>query len=126
MNSLSAFLSILFEARKQAHIYHLQVKGLGSYAAHKALNEFYDGLLDLIDGLAESAQGKYGIITGYTNAFEVKDLNTIQDALLFIQELAILVETERATIPQDSFIQNQVDELVALLYSTVYKLQNLQ
>ena len=126
MNSLASFLSRLFEARKQAHIYHLQVKGLGSYAAHKALNEFYDGLLDLIDGLAESAQGKYGIITGYTNAFEVKDLNNIQDALLFVQELAILVETERATIPQDSYIQNQIDELVALLYSTVYKLQNLQ
>jgi DNA-binding ferritin-like protein len=126
MNSLASFLSILFEVRKQAHIYHLQVKGLGSYAAHKALNEFYDGLLDLIDGLAESSQGKYGIITGYTNAFEVKDLNNIQDALLFIQKLAILVETERATIPQDSYIQNQIDELVALLYSTVYKLQNLQ
>ena len=126
MNSPASFLSILFETRKQAHIYHLQVKGLGSYAAHKALNEFYDGLLDLIDGLAESSQGKYGIITGYTNAFEVKDLNNIQDALLFIQELAILVETERATIPQDSYIQNQIDELVALLYSTVYKLQNLQ
>ena len=86
----------------------------------------YDELLELIDGLAESSQGKYGIITGYTNAFEVKDLNNIQDALLFIQELAIIVETERATIPQDTYIQNQIDEIVQLLYSTVYKLQNLQ
>lgn len=126
MNPLAAFLSILFEARKQAHIYHLQVKGLGALGAHQALNSFYDELVGLIDGLAESSQGKYGIITGYTNAFEIKDLNTVQDALFFIQELAAIVETERATIPQDSYIQNQVDEIVALLYSTVYKLQNLQ
>ena len=36
MNPLAAFLSILFEARKQAHIYHLQVKGLGSFEIGRA------------------------------------------------------------------------------------------
>ncbi len=40
---VSLFFSKLFESREMAHVYHLQVSGdEGSYAAHVALNSYYD------------------------------------------------------------------------------------
>jgi len=39
------------------HQLHLKVTGPGSFAAHKALNEFYDGMPNLVDAVAEQYQG---------------------------------------------------------------------
>jgi hypothetical protein len=72
------FFSKLFESREMAHVYHLQVKGdMGSFAAHTALGEYYNSVLELIDELIETYQGQYDIITGYdsidTSATSSKD-----------------------------------------------------
>ena len=61
---IGQFISTLMSARTQAHIFHLQTP---SFAAHTALNGFYDEIVGTIDGLVESYQGKYGIIEGYSN-----------------------------------------------------------
>jgi DNA-binding ferritin-like protein len=53
-NNFSSLISYLLHSRSQAHVFHLQVTGAGSYAAHKALNGYYDSIVDLIDGLVES------------------------------------------------------------------------
>ena len=52
-------IGIMFAGRTVTHIQHLKTK---SYAEHKALNEFYDGIIDLADGLAEATQGQYGLL----------------------------------------------------------------
>jgi hypothetical protein len=44
-------ISYLFYFQIQAHIFHLQTK---SFAEHKALNDFYDSIPDLIDSIVES------------------------------------------------------------------------
>ena len=54
-------IGIMFAGRTVTHIQHLKTK---SYAEHKALNEFYDEIIDLADGLAEATQGVW--ITRYT------------------------------------------------------------
>ena len=59
MNSPLRFIGRLFELRDAAHIEHLKTR---SFAAHSALNGFYDEILDLADGFVESYQGKYGIV----------------------------------------------------------------
>ena len=48
---MEQFISTLLAARQQAHIFHWQTS---SYATHKALNEFYDEFLELIDSLVET------------------------------------------------------------------------
>jgi hypothetical protein len=64
--SVVTFFSKLFESREMAHVYHLQVRGdEGSHAAHTALGEYYEGILDLIDTVIETYQGQYGIVDGY-------------------------------------------------------------
>ena len=121
---MANFISTLFSSRTQAHIFHLQVKGPGAFASHKALNDYYDGVIDLVDGIVESYQGRYGIITGYKGeSAYIEDTTKI---IQYFEALCMYVEKNRVSLVQDSYIQNQIDEVVALIESTKYKLVNLQ
>jgi DNA-binding ferritin-like protein len=119
---LGQFISTLFASRTQAHVFHLQTN---SFAAHKALNEYYDEIIGHADGIAESVQGKYGIITGYSN-IDLLEGNDCNEVIKYFTALEMYVERARQTMPQDSYIQNQIDEVVALIVSTIYKLKFLK
>ena len=121
---MASFVSTFFASRTQAHIFHLQVKGPGAYAAHIALQGYYEGILPLIDALVESFQGRYGIITGYK--CEGQWIENPTDAVKYFEALSMYIEKNRSTLPQDSYIQNQIDAFVELVESTKYKLINLQ
>jgi DNA-binding ferritin-like protein len=123
MDGIGLFLGTLMQSRTQAHVYHLQVQGMGSYAAHKALNKYYDNIVDLIDVIAEAYQGRYGIITGYKMADTIREDN---NARMYFDGLSKFVEAIRKQLPQDSYLQNEVDEVVKLIESTKYKLKFLQ
>jgi len=117
--------SLFFHSRTQAHVFHLRVKGPGSYAAHIALNAYYDEIIGLIDGLVESYQGKNGLI-------EFKDIDGIDNNAevgnilkYFIKLITALDKLRKAENLQDTWIQNQIDNVEELLYSTKYKLENL-
>ena len=117
------FFSKLFESREMAHIYHLTVKGEpGSHAAHKALQEYYEGILEFVDELIEVYQGQYGIIEGY-EVIDTKETKS-KDKISYFEELVEFVKTEKKCInPEDSHLLNIVDEAVALIYKTLYKLK---
>ena len=116
------FVSTLFASRTQAHIFHLQTP---SFAAHKVLNDYYDEIVGITDGLVESYQGKYGIITGYGN-IALQEYESCEAIIMFFETLCMYVEKSRTMICQDSYIQNQIDEIVALIKSTIYKLRFLK
>ena len=123
MEQFAKFVSTLFASRTQAHIFHLQTRGPGSLAKHEALNTYYDGIVGLVDGLIESTQGRYGIVRGYSSPSQFKEDD---QPLTYFQALCQYVETARKNVPQDSYIQNQIDEIVDLVEHTKYKLENLQ
>jgi DNA-binding ferritin-like protein len=123
MDGIGLLLGTLMQSRNQAHIYHLQVQGMGSYAAHKALNNYYEEIVDLVDSIAESYQGRYGIITGYKMADTIREDN---NARMYFDGLGKFVETVRKQLPQDSYLQNEIDEVVKLIETTKYKLKFLQ
>lgn len=120
------FFSKLFESREMAHIYHLQTKGDGSFAAHKALNDYYDNVLELIDSIIEIYQGQYEIVNGY----DVIDTQSTQskERIEYFTEFAQFIKDTRymALSKEDTHLQNIVDEIVALTYQTLYKLKNLK
>ena len=116
MNSPLKFIGRLFELRDAAHVEHLKTK---SFAAHSALNTFYDELLELADGFVESYQGKYGIVN-----IDIKPTKP-DNFLTFLQEFANYVESSRDVF-KDEFLKNQVDEISSLAYSTIYKLTYLK
>lgn len=114
-------ISLLLHSRNQIHILHLQTK---SYAEHKALNEYYDGIIDLVDGLVESYQGKYNILTGY-KSYDISDYKSPESTINYLKELYVKVEKLRKCC-DDSYIQNQIDNVCDLINSTLYKLRFLK
>jgi DNA-binding ferritin-like protein len=118
--------SILLHSQTQTHIYHLRVKGNGSYAAHKALQKYYESIDLLVDMLVESYQGKNGLV--YFDQVDELDNNaSIENILKYFDKLISIVDKLRKGKElEDSFIQNQIDAVVDLLYSTKYKLENLE
>jgi hypothetical protein len=120
---IASFVSTLFASRTQAHIFHFRCKGMGAGWMHKALNKYYDEILDLVDGFVESVQGRYGLLEGYKGGDQF--IEDVTKAVPYFEALCLYVEKNRGSLPQDSYIQNQVDEIVALIETTKYKLVNL-
>jgi hypothetical protein len=119
---IGQFISTLFASRTQAHIFHLQTD---SFAEHSALNAYYDEIVGITDGLVESYQGKYGIISGYGN-IALQEFQNCEGVIMYFETLCMYVEKSRQVLPQDTYIQNQIDEVVALINSTIYKLRFLK
>lgn len=108
------FASVMLHSITCAHMLHLKSR---SYAAHIALGEYYEGIDDLIDLWIEAYQGKYGLIDKYENQFEDHD-----NALEYMLMLNDYIVDKRYRLPEDSELQNIVDEMVALIDRTIYKL----
>jgi len=118
--------SLFFHSRTQAHIFHLGVKGPGSFAAHTALQEYYEGIVDLIDGLVETYQGKNGLIK-FQSVNSIDNNCDIKNIISYFEKLCVALNKLRKDSKlQDSWIQNDIDNIASLLYSTKYKLVNLQ
>lgn len=112
------FISQLHDSKQQAIVWHHQTT---SYAEHKALNNYYDEIVDKIDDLVESVSGVYGRPVGYS----VETLQNYKDNAqlqAYFKNLYGFVQKERKTIYQDSWIQNQIDEVAALIAKTSYLL----
>lgn len=111
---------LCFHARTTAHVLHLQTK---SYAEHKALGEFYDDIIPLADSFAETYQGEYGIITAYPTKYKMAS-----SGVMLMEELSKWIEDNRYSVcdTDDSHLQNIIDEMVALVRSTEYKLKFLK
>ena len=118
-------VSTLMASRDQAHIFHWQTKGPGSFAAHMALNAYYDAIPDMIDALVESYQGKHGIVKGYEPAEQFDEYST-ETTIKYFKALIAFVERIYAKFPkEDTNIINQLDDFKDLIYTTIYKLENL-
>ena len=117
----SEMISLMLHSRTQAHTLHLQTK---SYPEHMALNGYYDGIGDLVDGLVESYQGKYGIIESY-KSYDLVSYKSTENTIKYLQDLCKKIEGLRSCC-KDSYIQNQIDTVCELINSTLYKLRFLK
>ena len=111
----------ILHSQKQAHIFHLGTK---SFAEHMALNGYYSEIDELIDGIIESYQGKYGLLTNY-KSFKNQSYKNKNQVLKYFTSLLNMIEEKRDCC-DDSYIQNQIDTVQELIYSTMYKLKFLQ
>jgi len=114
-------MSILLHSRTQSHTLHLQTE---SYSEHKALQNYYEGIDGIVDGLVESFQGKYGIIKGY-KSMDLQEWKSTEDTVKYMKGLCEKV-IELRDCCEDSYIQNQIDTVCELINSTLYKLRFLK
>ena len=114
---VAEIVAIMMMSRTYSHLAHLKT---GSYAAHKALNEFYDDIVELCDDLAEAAQGQYGKLNVPFKQLEgnVSDpAEAISKQLEMIKELGDNCEEE--------YLCSILQEVMKLYRSTLYKLTQL-
>lgn len=120
----AAYVSELMNAAASFHKLHLKVTGVGSFAAHKALNELYDELPEHADALAEGFQGAAEVLLKY-NEVAPKTLNTVEDGLAYIRVLIEMVDSLQSKMPYSEIV-NELDTVKSTLNSAKYKLKFLK
>lgn len=116
----AACVSELMNAATSFHKLHLKVTGVGSYAAHKALNDLYDALPGHADDLAEGYQGAAETILKYSD-LAPRVLNTVDEGLGYIRDITEMVSGLQAKMPYSEIV-NDLDTIKSTLNSAKYKL----
>ena len=114
------FVGMLFLARDVVHSVHLNTR---SYAKHKALQKFYENIIDLTDSFAEAYQGRHGLIGSIGLQSAKKTTNVTE----FLQNQLEEIEEARYKVcaKDDAPLQNLIDGIIELYLSTLYKLRFL-
>lgn len=114
----SEFIAALLHSGTVAHFMHLSTD---SFAAHQALGDYYTQIIDLVDQYAEAFMGRYKQIKKWPEEF-----HNAKDPVEYLTNLKDFVIEARKELPQDSELQNLVDEIADLINSTLYKLRFLK
>ena len=114
------FIGHLFLARDVTHSTHLNTR---NYAKHKALQKFYENIIDLADGFAEAYQGRHGLIGPISLMSAKKTTNVVE----FLEDQLAEIEKGRYDVCEktDTPLQNLIDGIIELYLSTLYKLRFL-
>jgi len=115
--NFNEFASVLLQSGTQAHIFHFQTT---SHAEHKALNNYYDEIVELVDGLTESYQGCNGRVLDWTT----KPLLNWEEgkSASYFKALYDFVQKNRQSVSSETWVQNQIDEIATLIAETMYLL----
>jgi len=114
------FVGILFLARDVTHSVHLNTR---SYSKHKALQKFYESIIDHADDFAEAYQGRHGLIGPISLMSAKKTSNVVE----FLESQLAEIEGARYDVVDkaDTSLQQIIDNVVQLYLSTLYKLRFL-
>lgn len=109
------YVGMLMNSREQAHAFHLTTN---SYAQHKALQAYYEGIVPLLDAWAEAYMGKYGRLKRIT--MNKRYMSDPKKARAYFKTL--LARIRLVKLPKDSYLKNIQDEIVGLIRQTMYQL----
>ena len=116
--STSVLASSILHSRTQAHVYHFRTN---NYAIHKALQNYYENIVPLIDTYIEGYQGKYGIIGDY-KTYKILENANKKEILNYFNNLLVLIGN---TVVPDSYLKNVLDSMTELIQKTIYLITNL-
>ena len=86
---------------------------------HVTLNEFYDKAIDIVDDIIEQYQGIYGVVEDtFTNCIVCDGKSESE----YLTELKTFIENNRCVLGDHSEINSTIDEFLALIDSTIYKI----
>ena len=109
------YVGMLMNSREQAHVFHLTTN---SFAQHKALQQYYEGIVPLLDSWAEAYMGRYGRLKRIT--MNKRYMSDPKKAKMYFRSL--LTRVRLVKLPKDSYLKNIQDEIIALIRSTIYML----
>jgi DNA-binding ferritin-like protein len=117
LDTLNKVISFLFHSRNQVHLWHLQTE---SFAEHKALDNYYNEIVELVDTFAEGAISICGRPTQITS-MEFKNY----EEMCACEHLEMLCDqfyeiTKNVAKYKD--LENTCADILALLHKTKYLL----
>lgn len=113
--SCSRFVSLLFKAKEDAHITHIEQR-VKSSAIHDAMGTFYGTLDGLLDTFAETVMAVHGQLSISFSA------SVIQNSMQYMESLYSKIDEARSMYTE-SWILNQLDEMQQLVAHTMYRLK---
>ena len=117
METCALFAATLLHSATNTHFFHWSTD---SFSKHMALGTYYEEIVGLVDDFVEAYMGKYEKITQFPSVYHQP-----KEPVAYIESLIRFVQSARKDLPQDSELQNLVDEIADLLNSTAYKLRFL-
>lgn len=114
--TIGSFFGTIQECVSIVWRYHLKTR---KHHVHVALNEFYEKALDIVDDIIEQYQGIYGVVDDtFINCLTGDDKSESE----YLLDLKNFIETNKHIIGEHSEINSTIDELFALIDSTIYKI----
>jgi DNA-binding ferritin-like protein len=111
----------VFYARNVAHFEHWQANGVGGYARHMALGDFYDKVIDALDSLVEAYQGAFELVGSIpTTKTKAEDI-----LLILIEDSEWIEKNHEKVCKGNRAVANLVDGVTGVYLSAIYKLRNL-
>lgn len=116
---VAVFVLLCLHAVTNAHINHWRTD---SFSVHSALGEFYTELGEALDEFVEAYMGKYGQIQDYQEFYSLPS----KDAYAELKMLCQAIYALREKMPDDSELENLIDNIESLVDSALYKVKFLK
>ena len=118
--NINEYFGTLLQSVTETHKQHLMT---GKYNNHKALNEFYDEMPDLVDALIEHYQGEHGKVENYKNMIEAEG----KDPVTYLEELLKFTKDgQKELFANESSLSSDIDSIIGQIDSTLYQLKELK
>jgi len=117
-DNMAMFAATMLHSATNTHFFHWNTD---SFSKHMALGEYYEEIVELVDDLVESYMGCYEQLKTFPSVYHQP-----KEAVKYLESLKNFVDDARKDLPQETQIQNIIDEIAQLIDSTLYKLRFLK
>lgn len=116
--NMAMFAATMLHSATNTHFFHFSTD---SFSKHMALGTYYDEIVGLVDDLVEAYMGCYERIEKFPEIYHLP-----KEPTKYMESLKNFVDDARKDLPQETQLQNIIDEIAQLIDSTLYKLKNLK
>lgn len=120
---INELISRVFCSRNVAHLSHWKTK---SYSQHVALGDFYESVIESLDSFIEKYQAAFGLINFKEDEEGEEEEKAVKDLVPNLQEDVKWINSNRSKLANDiPALENELDELVSVYLTAIYKLKFL-
>lgn len=91
------------------------------YSSHMALNDYYDDMPELVDQLIEDYMGLHGRVFDYSSLINARDFDSPVQYLTHLHNFV----TDNRSMFTEAELLSDLDAILSLIDSTLYKLKEL-
>lgn len=123
--NMASYIVELMNSATLTHMLHLSITGQGSYATHLALQEYYEGIIDPLDNLAEQYQGVSGMLLSFPGNISLNRFEDITACINYMNGLYSQAEQLQAEC-KHSEVAAILDTIKEFINKLRYKLRFLK